>query len=61
MRKNTTFNRRSIVKLGVQMPFAVSAVGILSACDGGEKVALCADPNSLSFGENSIRQANKYT
>lgn len=61
MRKNAKLNRRTIVKLGVQIPFAVSAVSILSACDNGEEIALCADPNSLSFGENSIRQANKYT
>ena len=61
MSKNTRFSRRSVVKFGIQVPLTMATVGVLAACDGGERVALCADPNSLSFGENSIRQANKYT
>ncbi|MBT4741100.1 MAG: hypothetical protein HN793_12855 [Rhodospirillaceae bacterium] len=60
MSNEKTFSRRSVVKLGVQAPFAVAATSMLAAC-GGEEIALCADPNALSFGENSIRQANKYT
>ena len=61
MSKNATFSRRSVVRLGLQVPFVVAAAGMLAACDSEEEIALCADPNSLSFGENSIRQANKYT
>ena len=62
MSKQFEFSRRSLVKCGVQVPIISAAAGLLAACgDGEEKVALCADPNSLSFGENSIRQANKYT
>lgn len=62
MNKNRVISRRTIVKLGVQVPLAATAMSMLTACgEGGEDIALCADPNSLSFGENSIRQANNYT
>ncbi|MDG2243442.1 MAG: high-potential iron-sulfur protein [Rhodospirillaceae bacterium] len=60
MSKNTTINRRSFVKMGLQVPLVSAAAGMLAACGDGEEIALCADPNMLSFGENSIRQANKY-
>lgn len=55
------FSRRQVVKLGVQVPAAAVAVGLLAACGDEEEIALCANPNSLSFSENSIRQANNYT
>ncbi|NKB43727.1 MAG: hypothetical protein GKS03_05550 [Alphaproteobacteria bacterium] len=61
MSKNMTLSRRSFVKMGIQVPFVATAAGMLAACGDGEEIALCADPNSLSFGENSIRQANNYT
>ena len=61
MIKETLFSRRSALMLGVQLPIIGANLGFLSACGQEEKIALCADPNSLSFGENSIRQANKYT
>ena len=62
MSKYTTFSRRSAVKLGLQVPVAAAVAGTLAACgEGEEAIALCADPNVLSFSENSIRQANNYT
>ncbi len=61
MSKEKLLSRRSIVKLGVQVPFAGAAAGLLSACGEEDVIALCANPNSLSFSENGIRQANKYT
>lgn len=61
MTKDKALSRRTAVKLGVQVPLAAAAAGVLASCgEGGESVALCADPNVLSFSENSIRQANKY-
>jgi hypothetical protein len=60
MTKKTEYSRRSVVKLGTQVPVVAATAGLLTAC-GGEEVALCANPNSLSFSENSIRQASNYT
>lgn len=59
MSNEKKLSRRSVIKLGAQAPIAVAAASMLTAC-GGEEIALCADPNSLSFGENSIRQASNY-
>lgn len=62
MTKKSAFSRRAAVKFGAQLPIVAAAGGLLASCgDGEETVALCADPNVLSFSENSIRQANKYT
>jgi hypothetical protein len=62
MKTDKPMSRRSAVKLGLQVPLSAAAVGVLTACgEGEEQVALCADPNVLSFSENSIRQANNYT
>lgn len=55
-----TVSRRTIVKMGIQIPVVGGAAGLLAACGEGEQVALCADPNTLSFSENSLRQANNY-
>lgn len=60
MSKEKFFSRRAAVKFGVQVSAVGAAAGLLSACGEGEQVALCADPNSLSFSQNSLRQANKY-
>ena len=60
MSKSSNFSRRSVVKLGIQAPFVAAAAGMLAACGDEEEIALCANPNSLSFGENSIRQASNY-
>ena len=60
MTKKTEYSRRSVVKLGAQVPVVAATAGLLTAC-GEEEVVLCANPNSLSFSENSIRQANNYT
>ena len=61
MSKEKLFSRRSAVKLGVQVPVAATAAVVLGACGEDEEVILCANPNSLSFSENSIRQANNFT
>lgn len=53
-------SRRAAVKLGVQVSAVGATAGLLAACGEGEKVALCADPNMLSFSQNSLRQANNY-
>lgn len=53
-------SRRTVVKLGVQVPAVGAMAGLLTACGEEEMAILCADPNSLSFSQNSLRQANKY-
>lgn len=58
MSNEKRFSRRAAVKLGVQVTAVGAAAGLLSAC--GEDAVLCADPNSLSFSQNSLRQANNY-
>lgn len=59
MHKETKYSRRAVVRIGTQVPLMGITASLLSAC-GEEEVALCANPNSLSFSENSIRQANNY-
>lgn len=60
MSTNKFLSRRAVVKLGIQVPAVGAMAGLLTACSEEELAALCADPNSLSFSQNSLRQANKY-
>lgn len=53
-------SRRSILRQGVQWPAAGTALWVLAACGQGEKKTACADPNSLSMSENSLRKASHY-
>ncbi len=57
------FSRRSVLNQSVRLPIAGAAVFALSACgEGGDKpkALVCADPNSLSMAENSLRQSGHY-
>ena len=54
-------SRRSVLEKGVALPVAGAAVFALSACgDDKPKALVCADPNSLSMAENSLRQSGHY-
>jgi len=61
MNKDNQYSRRSVVISGIQLPSIFALGSILSACSDEDVVALCANPNNLSFSENSLRNANKYT
>ncbi len=55
--------RRNILEQGVRLPVAGAAILALNACGQGEqkpKAIVCADPNSLSMAENSLRQSGHY-
>ena len=55
-------SRRSVLGKGAALPIAGAAVFALSACgEDKPKVQACADPNSLSMAENSLRQSGHYT
>ncbi len=60
MSNKKSLSRRSAVKLGVRTTTAGAAVVLLAACGEEEEIVLCAHPNTLSFSENSIRQANNF-
>ncbi len=53
--------RRDFFAVGVKSGGTVLAVAALAACAKQETAALsCADPNSLTASETSLRQANQY-
>ena len=55
------FTRRRILRQGLQLPAAGAAMWALSACgESKPKAIVCADPNSLSVAENSLRKAGHY-
>ncbi len=53
--------RRTVLALGLKSTGAALAVAGLAACAKQETAALsCADPNSLTASETSLRQASQY-
>jgi len=56
------FTRRAAVSSTLSLTASGAVLLALNGCGEVEdEIALCANPNSLSFSENSIRQANNYT
>jgi High potential iron-sulfur protein len=58
---NVKLTRRAVLGYGVQLSGVGVVIGALSACDNAKKkVVACADPNSLSDAENSLRKDRHY-
>ena len=57
---NYSCSRRSVIRLAVQLPVVGAVGGLLGAC-GKQTGPLCANPDDMSFSENSIRNVNNYT
>jgi hypothetical protein len=55
------YSRRSMVRLGIQLPVAGAVVGLLGACGAKQNAVTCADPDDWSLSENGLRKANNYT
>ena len=53
------YSRRQVVQLATQVSMASAVAGLVSAC-GQSGGTACVDPDELSFGEQSIRNANNY-
>ena len=56
-----TLSRRTVLRRSLVLPAAGASLWALSACGkSGPKVVACADPNSLTVAENSLRKAGHY-
>ena len=53
------YSRRTVVRLAARISVAGAVGGVISAC-GQSGGTVCVDPDELSFGETSIRNANNY-
>ncbi len=53
------YSRRTVVRLAARVSVVGAVGGLVSAC-GQSGGTVCVDPDALSFGEASIRNANNY-
>lgn len=57
-----TISRREVLLRGLQLPIAGGALLAVAACEDGAKSSLvCADPDSMTSAEESVRRTLNYT
>ena len=57
--KQQRYSRRTVMRLAGRVSVVGAVGGLVSAC-GQSGGTVCVDPEALSFGEASIRNANNY-
>lgn len=61
---NKEVSRRTLIARGVQLSLGGALVPVLASCgqeSGGEKAVVCADPETMSTAEASMRASLGYT